>query len=448
MTEAETTMTDLGGEPGLAARIAAQHLLGAVLTERRAFDDAFTAEIATGALAGASPRDRAFARLIVTTALRHLGEIDRALAGLIETPLPKRARPVQNILRAAAAEMLFLDVKPHAAVDMAVEAAAHDETAQHFKALVNAVARRIAREGKSLIVHLDAERLALPDWLWESWTKTYGEEETRAIIRAQFAEPPLDLSVLRETETALWAERLGGATLPTGTLRLARAGRIEQLPGFDEGAWWVQDAAAALPTRLLGDIAGEDVLDLCAAPGGKTAWLAARGAHVTALDRSRPRLGRLEDNLARLHLEATIVTADAAIYAPGRQWEKILLDAPCTATGTARRHPDVPHLKTPADRDRLVLLQARLLAQAATLLAAGGTLVYCTCSLEPEEGPMQVENFLKTHPDFERRPIAPSELPGFRECLTAGGDLRTLPCHLGAQGGLDGFYAARLVRWH
>ncbi|HEX7775367.1 MAG TPA: MFS transporter, partial [Parvibaculum sp.] len=185
-----------------------------------------------------------------------------------------------------------------------------------------------------------------------------------------------------------------------------------------------------------------------AAPGGKTAWLAARGAHVTALDRSRQRLVRLEDNLARLKLEATVIAADAALFSPARQWGKILLDAPCTATGTARRHPDVPHLKTPADRDRLVLLQARLLAQAAMLLAPDGTLVYCTCSLEPEEGPMQVEKFLTGHPDFERRPITAAELPGFRECLTAEGDLRTLPSHFAAQGGLDGFYAARLVRWH
>jgi 16S rRNA (cytosine967-C5)-methyltransferase len=444
----EKTLPDIGDEPGLAARIAAQHLLGAVLTERRAFDDAFAAEIASGALADASPRDRAFARLIVATALRHLGEIDHALAQLIETPLPKRARPVQNILRAAAAEMLFLGVKPHAAVDMGVEAAAHDDTAQHFKSLVNAVARRIAREGASLIAGLDAERLALPDWLWQSWTKAYGEAATRAIVRAQFAEPPLDLSVTREAETALWAERLGGQTLPTGTLRLERAGRIEQLPGFDEGAWWVQDAAAALPLRLLGEIEGEDVLDLCAAPGGKTAWLAARGAHVTALDRSRQRLVRLEDNLARLHLEATVIAADAALFSPARQWKKILLDAPCTATGTARRHPDVPHLKTTADRDRLVALQARLLDHAATLLGPEGTLVYCTCSLEPEEGPEQIERFLAAHPDFERRPAAPSELPGFRECLTPEGDVRTLPSHLSHEGGLDGFYAARLVRWH
>ncbi|HEX7775564.1 MAG TPA: transcription antitermination factor NusB, partial [Parvibaculum sp.] len=217
MNDTEPVTAEAGPiDAGLAARTAAQRLLGAVLTERRAFDDAFAAEIAAGALTDAAPRDRAFARLIVATALRHLGEIDHALAQLIETPLPKRARPVQNILRAAAAEILFLGVKPHAAVDMGVEAAAHDETARHFKALVNAVARRLAREGADLIAGLDAERLAAPDWLWQSWTKTYGEATTRAIIRAQFTEPPLDLSVTHEADTALWAGRLGASTLPTG----------------------------------------------------------------------------------------------------------------------------------------------------------------------------------------------------------------------------------------
>ena len=432
--------------PGLAARRGAAELLGAVLTRRRPLDEAITVEMATGHLAAASPRDRAFARQIAATTLRRLGTIDHAIGRLLDRELPKRAGATQNILRAGAAEMLFLGVAPHAAVSMAVEAAARDGAARHFKALVNAVLRRLSREGAALIDNLDTERLDTPDWLWKSWLAAYGEETTRAIIRAHYADPPLDLSVKRDSERAQWAETLGADLLPTGTLRLAGAGRIEELPGFADGAWWVQDAAAALPALLLGDVAGRDVLDLCAAPGGKTAELAARGAHVTALDRSAPRLERLKENLARLGLEAESVVADAAEYAPGRTWERILLDAPCSATGTARRHPDVLHLKSPADRDKLIVLQARLIARAAELLAPGGTLVYCTCSLEPEEGVERVEAFLAARPDFARQSIAADEIAGEAGWLTEAGDLRTLPSHLDGRGGLDGFYAARLTR--
>jgi 16S rRNA (cytosine967-C5)-methyltransferase len=432
--------------PGLAARRGAAELLGAVLTRRRPLDEAITVEMATGHLAAASPRDRAFARLIAATTLRHLGTIDHVIGAMLDRELPKRAGPTQNILRAGAAEMLFLGVAAHAAVDMGVEAAAHDSAARHFKPLVNALLRRLAREGKSVLDDLDTERLDTPDWLWESWCAAYGEETARAIIRAHYADPPLDLSVKHDSERAQWAETLGADLLPTGTLRLSGAGRIEALPGFAEGAWWVQDVAAALPVRLFGDVASREVLDLCAAPGGKTAELASRGAQVTALDRSGPRLERLKENLARLDLAAETVVADATGFAPGRTWERVLLDAPCTATGTARRHPDVLHLKSPADRDKLCQLQAKLLAQAATLVAPGGLLVYCTCSLEPAEGAAQVEAFLAAHDEFSRVPIEASEIAGLPELLTPAGDLRTLPAHLAAQGGLDGFYAARLGR--
>jgi len=432
--------------PGLAARRGAAELLSAVLTRRRPLDEAITVEMATGHLAAASPRDRAFARLIAATTLRRLGTIDHVIAAMLDRELPKRAGMTQNILRAGAAEILFLGVAAHAAVDSGVEAAARDSAARHFKPLVNAVLRRIAREGKPLLDHLDTERLDTPDWLWKSWVAAYGEETTRAMVRMHHADPPLDLSVKRDSEREGWTETLGADLLPTGTLRLSGAGRIEELPGFAEGAWWVQDAAAALPAKLLGDVAGYEVLDLCAAPGGKTAELASRGARVTALDRSAPRLERLKENLARLNLEAETIVADATSFAPGRTWERVLLDAPCTATGTARRHPDVLHLKSPADRDKLGLLQAKLLAHAATLVAPGGLLVYCTCSLEPEEGAERVEAFLTAHPGFHRAPVAAAETGGLDEVLTAKGDIRSLPCHMGARGGMDGFYAARLVR--
>ncbi len=433
-------------EPGLAAREGAAALLTAVLKERRALDDAFADEAASGTLARAEPRDRAFARAIAATAIRRLGTIDHAIAALLDRELPKRAGATMNILRAGAAEILFLRVAHHAAVSMNVEAASRDATAKHYKALVNAVLRRTAREGDAIIDTLDTERLDTPDWLWESWCAAYGEETARAIVRAHYADPPLDIAVKVESDAAFWAEELGAAVLPTGTLRLEDAGRIEDLPGFAGGAWWVQDAAAAIPAKLLGDVRGRDVLDLCAAPGGKTAALAARGGQVTALDRSKPRLERLKENLARLDLTAETVVADAGTYDPGRQWEKVLLDAPCTATGTARRHPDVLRLKSPADRDKLAALQTRLLDRAAALTAPGGTLVYCTCSLEPEEGARQIERFLAANGTFARRPVAPEEVGGLAEILTGDGDIRSLPCHMGVEGGMDGFYAARLQR--
>jgi len=439
-------MNETNNEPGLPARLAAQRLIASVLGKARALDEAFTDEVTKGALRDAAAADKGFARAIAGTTLRHLGEIDLIFSRLVEKPLPKRAGPTQTILRTAIAEILFLGVAPHAAVDLAVEAAASDTDARHFKSLVNATLRRLTREADTLREGIDAERASLPDWLWKSWTKSYGEEAARAIIRNQWREAPLDITVKVEADRAQWAERLGAMLMPTGSLRLEAGGRIEALPGFEEGAWWIQDLAAAIPARLLGDVKGRDVLDLCAAPGGKTLELASMGANVTALDRSPQRLDRLRRNLVRTGLDAGIVVEDAARWQPGRTWDFILLDAPCTATGTARRHPDVLHLKTHADRDRLSALQTRILDHAARLLSVGGTLVYCTCSLERQEGPDQIERFLYRHANFARRPVEAAEVGGLAELVTPEGDLRTLPCHLGDEGGMDGFYASRLIR--
>jgi len=430
----------------MASRKGAASVLTGVLEKQRPLDEAIADEIANGALQDASARDRAFTRVIVATVLRRLGEIDFVLAQFIETELPKRAGPALQILRGAAAEILFLDVKAHAAVGEAVELAGHDSQARHFKSLINAVLRRVAEDGKNLLTGIDAARLNTPEWLWASWVKAYGEETARAIIAMHLETPPLDISVKREQEREHWAQILNANILPTGSLRLSEAARIETLPGFEEGAWWVQDAAAALPAKLFGNITGEDVLDLCAAPGGKTASLLAQGANVTALDRSAPRLKRLSQNLARLSMSAEIITTDASLYNPKRKWKYILLDAPCSATGTARRHPDVLRLKTHQDRDKLVKLQALLLDHAATFLEPGGTLIYCTCSLEPEEGPEQIEIFLENQTDFSRKKISVNEVGGMSDLVTRAGDVRTLPCHLREQGGMDGFFIARLTR--
>jgi 16S rRNA (cytosine967-C5)-methyltransferase len=253
-------------------------------------------------------------------------------------------------------------------------------------------------------------------------------------------------------QSDVWAERLNAKVLSTGSLRLVEAGVVPDLPGYAEEAWWVQDAAAALPARLLGPVQGQSVADLCAAPGGKTAQLATQGAHVTVVDGSKNRLQRLGENMQRLGLSAqvTVVAADIETFEPGTMFDAVLLDAPCSATGTIRRHPDILHLKTPDDIVRLAALQSRLLAKAAGLVKPGGLLVYCTCSLEPEEGPNQITQFLAENANFERVAIAPDDIGGDASWVTAHGDLRTLPFHAAGSfpeaQGLDGFFAARLRR--
>lgn len=419
-------------------------LLTAVLGEGHSLDGALAKELQRSTL---EPRDRALARLIATTVLRRLGQLEAVLNSYLEKPLPKKQGALWPILLSGAAQLLFLDTPPHAAVGLAVEQARRDRHAGRYDKLVNALLRRAGREGRAALEEQDAVALNIPQWMLQRWVAAYGEATARQIASASLTEAPLDVSVKSDAE--MWGERLGGSLLPTGSIRLSAGGRVDALPGFAEGAWWVQDAAAAIPARLLGEVAGKSVADLCAAPGGKTAQLAAAGATVTAVDLSDARLQRLTANLERLHLGAELVAADVASWSPGRTFDAVLLDAPCTATGTIRRHPDILRLKRPEDVAALAEIQARLLDNAAQLVAPGGTLIYCTCSLEPDEGPSQVERFLTRHPRFERRPIAAGESGIAAEWISASGDLRTLPFQLaGAQpelSGLDGFYAARLV---
>lgn len=432
-------MATAAGQP---ARDAALGLIVAVLAQRRQLDDAWrTALAAGGDLDGLDGRDVAFARLLAATVLRRLGQIDAALDHCLEKPLPRRAVRVRDILRLAAAQLLFLGTPAHAAVDTAVRQAVRFP---HYKALVNAVLRRLAREGADIVAGQDAARLNCPDWLWQSWVAAYGESTTRAMIAAHLREPPLD--IVTADDPAGWAERLDATLLPTGCLRRHGGGAITALPGYDDGAWWVQDAAAALPVRLLGDVAGRAVLDLCAAPGGKTLQLAAAGAEVTAVDIAARRLARLEENLVRIGRNATVVCADVATWRPERPAMHILLDLPCSATGTIRRHPDVWRLKMPDDVDRLIATQTRLLAAAVDMLAPDGVLVACVCSLQPEEGPARIDALLAGGAPLRRQPIMPDEIGGLAELMTPDGDLRTLPCHLADAGGMDGFYACRLVR--
>ncbi len=433
-------------QDGTGARRAAAAVLLAVLGKGETLEAALNRELGGKDLAN-HPSDRAFARAIATTALRRLGQIDAILDTMLDKALPEKAAFASALLRIGVAEILFLGSAAHAAVNCAVELTNANRHARPYRGLMNAILRRVTREGPDIVKAQDASGEAgmtnTPYWAWRSWEVAYGAETARAIADAHLAEPPLDLSIKSDPET--WANTLGGELLSTGSVRLSHPGRVEDLPGYKEGAWWVQDAAAALPHKLLGDVSGEEVLDLCAAPGGKTLALATAGAKVTAVDRAGGRLERLRENLRRTKLTADIVKTDLTEWDPGRKWRKILLDAPCSATGTARRHPDVLRSKESQDITSLAPVQAQLLAKAAAWLEPGGTLIYCTCSLEPLEGPAQTALFLKNNPGFTRKPIDPVEIGGLSECITSEGDLRTLPCHLSDKGGMDGFYAARLT---
>jgi 16S rRNA (cytosine967-C5)-methyltransferase len=424
-----------------SARQVALDLVGAVLRRKRPLDDAIEDHPMMGTL---SVRDRAFARLLVATVLRRLGQIDALIGQCLNTPLAPRAAIIHDVLRLGIAQLLFLRTPPHAAVATSVDLA-HSRGFLSHKGLVNAVLRRLSVEGAERVETQDAPRLNTPGWLWQSWSEAYGEACARAIAEAHLKEAPLDLTLRAGEDVEAWCEKLQATRLPTGTLRRAGGGSVTALPGYAEGAWWIQDAAASLPVRLFGPLAGLEVVDLCAAPGGKTAQLASAGARVTAIDRSTRRLDRLVANLARLGLPVNAVAADALNWRPETPADAVLLDAPCTATGAIRRHPDVPHLKQPEDVARLSVVQDNLLRAALDILRPGGVLVYCTCSLEPEEGPARVEALLRSGAPAARRPIAPDEI-GVADWIAGSGDLRTLPCHLPEYDGIDGFYAARLVK--
>lgn len=432
--------------PGLPARLVAAQALSAILHKRQPLDQALDFDKGIEGLRDLEERDRALVRMLVAKTLRHLGTLRVLIAQLLKSELPPEAQLVEILLLLGATQILFLDVPDHAAVDISVELANRDRTASRCAGLINAVLRRITREGKKRIAALDIT-LDTPPWRMQRWRDAYGDETAFAIVKAHAIEPALDLTV-KETAQA-WAEKFQALLLPTGSIRLVSAGSVAALEGYEEGAWWVQDAAAALPAKLLGDIKNKTVVDLCAAPGGKTAQLIAAGANVIAVDRSAPRLDRLKSNLTRLKFSCETVKADAATWAGG-PFDAVLLDAPCTATGTIRRNPDLPWQQEPADLARLAALQARILDNAVELLRPEGILVYATCSLEPEECERQIEDFLRRHPDMRRVPIRADEVGGVESFITASGDLRTFPFHLPNQdvrlSGCDGFYAARLQR--
>lgn len=438
---------------GLGARKAAVEIVTRVLDDRRGLDGLLDSVHGPSSFKALSEEDRSLVRAMTTILFRHKGEIDHALSRCFDRPPPKGARHLRHTLAVAASQILFMNVPDSAAVNLAVAGLKGDQRSKRFAALGNAVLRRLGREGKAELDKLESDeraRLNTPPWLWKRLRRDFGKERAAANARRHLLPPVLDLTVAADVE--IWAERLGGHATLGNSLRLDRPERVSEFPGYNEGAWWVQDLAASLPVLLLGDISGKRVADLCAAPGGKTAQLAAMGARVTALELSASRLERLRENMARLNLHVDCVEADLRQWVPEQPFDAVLLDAPCSSTGTIRRHPDVQWTKDDAAVAELAQLQFELLQAAIPLVKPGGTLVFANCSLLRAEGEDLAARALIELPKLELQTITPEELFGHEEFLTGQGTVRTLPSHFDIpgsppeMGGLDGFFAARFIR--
>ncbi|MBL4806243.1 MAG: RsmB/NOP family class I SAM-dependent RNA methyltransferase [Rhodobacteraceae bacterium] len=425
--------------PGYAPRAAAAHLLNGVLIEHRLLSDMVNSK--DGPLAKLPPQGKARAQSLAGDTLRHLGRIDIVIDQFLQKEPPTSVR---NALRLATCELIVDGIPPHAAVDAVVRLVKNNRQTTRMAGMANAVARRISEHGAE--IWADLEPTELPAFLAKPIRNAYGADALAAIELAHENGAPLDITLQSPADTDELVEALEASVLSTGSLRLFEWGQISTMPGFEDGAWWVQDAAAAIPAQLLGDITGKTVLDICAAPGGKTMQLAAAGGDVTALDLSKYRMERVQENLNRTKLKAKIVVADALKYRPEELFDAILLDAPCSATGTIRRHPDLPHTKADLDLQPVLDLQKQMLNRAASWLKPGGLMVYCTCSLLPQEGETQVEEFLKAHPDYEQLPVNAENFGLMPEWIDDQGGMRLRPDFWADRGGMDGFYAAILKK--
>lgn len=434
---------EAGAHDMLTARKVSLELLNKVLGQKQALDHALERTEDFRAL---PIRDRAFCRMLTSTALRRLGQIDDLIQKAEQRPGDKNII-LHNILRLGITQILFMNVPDHAAVDTCVRLADAAEMDKQ-KGFVNGLLRTITRQGQEWLARQDEARLNTPEWLLKIWIADYDLRPAAEIAKANLAEAPLDITIKNEADRNHWQSTFKATQLGAGTLRCSAGGAVQEREGFEDGMWWIQDASAAIPASLFGDVNGQTVLDLCAAPGGKTMQLAARGAHVIALDRSPQRIKRLEENLKRVRLEdhVEVVISDAAAWTPKEPVKFILVDAPCSATGTIRRNPDVAHLKAPQDLERLVNVQERILDNAFNMLAPGGTLIYCTCSLQKSEGEDQILRFFERHTQAYKSPITAEELNGWDEALTEHGDLRILPYHQAALGGMDGFFISRITK--
>ncbi len=430
----------------IATRRAALQIVSTVLDKKQPLDQTLEQSHAFNSLP--EPRDRAFTRMIATTTLRRLGQIDDLIRKASSNPEKEISPPLlKHIIRIGVTQLVFMEVPDYAAVNTSVDLTDENNLSK-TKGFANAVLRKIAREGRDWTARQDIPRLNTPEWMLQKWVEDYGLKTAIEIGQGNMEEPPLDLTVKSSEDIAYWQSHLQAELLPTGSLRVPKSGRIEEIAGYESGAWWVQDAVAALPAKLFGNIEGKVIADLCAAPGGKTAQLASQGAHVIALDRSARRLVRFRENIERLGLQDNVTTeaGDASVWKPKEGLDAILLDAPCTASGTLRKSPDVAWIKDKNDLRSLADLQERLLDNAATMLNERGILIYCTCSLFKDEGEHQIEAFLERHNDFSRAPITPPEIGGFSDAVTSQGDVRIFPYHMASLGGMDGFYISRLVK--
>lgn len=388
-------------------------------------------------------RDRTFVRLLTTVMLRRLGQIDDILSHFLKKPLPEKAFYVQNVLRLGTAQLIFLDTPPHAAVSTGVSLIKNNRKYAGFAGLANAVLRRIAQDGKKLAEKQNAAKLNVPEWLFEKWRLEYGTETAEKIAKAGLQEAPLDFSVKSDPE--FWAGQLDAVIMPTGTLRREKQASIPQLTGYEEGKWWIQDLSAAMPAKLFHSLKGRTAVDLCAAPGGKTAQMITAGADVTAVDISENRIKRLKENLKRLNFDVKTVCADIQKWEQqkNRKFDIVLLDAPCSATGTLRRHPDVACHRTAQDVDRLSNTQKQLLKTAVNMMNENGEMIYCVCSVLSEEGRQIIDDAVNSGL-VERVPLDSSEVPP--EMISKEGDLLIFPFFYESAGGCDGFFAARLKK--
>lgn len=433
-------------DTAIETREVALQILHTVLDKSQPLDQVF--DNSNGFIALKESRDRGFVKMMVTTTIRRLGQIDDLIKKALSKPNQDISPPkLHHILRLGVCQIVFMDVPNYAAVDSMVTVAERNGLSRQ-KSFTNAILRKVGREGKTWTTKQDIPRLNTPDWILQHWINDYGIRNAVDIGQAMSSEASLDLTIKDKSEQQFWVGSLEGKLLPTGSVRLQASGQVNNIAGFHDGAWWVQDAAAAIPATLFGDLNDKNVVDLCAAPGGKTAQLAIQGANVTALDRSARRLVRFNENMERLGVKDNVKTeaADAGVWTPSDPFDAILLDAPCTASGTLRKRPDVAWLKKPDDLQAMVNQQKRLLENTVTMLKSGGTLIYCTCSLFMDEGERQIRNFLEAHPEFSRKPITSDELGGLKDIIDENGDVRILPFHLATLGGMDGFYISRLIK--
>ena len=443
---------------GLAGRLIALNWLFDICRRQKSLDELFADAEKDPHWQSLEIRDRAFARSLLMTALRHKGEVDHILAQFLKKA-PQAKTRVNEILCLGITQLLYMEVSDHAAIDTSVRLAKLSDKSRHMAKLVNAILRQVTRAKPDELVSPDGALCNIPLHWRKRWAKHYGEETASKIALASLEPAALDVMVKEDTKA--WAEKLDGKIFKTASsldkgygFRKDHKGSITELDGFQDGAWWVQDFSAHLPCTLFegtpgfGALVGKRVADLCAAPGGKTAALLTRGACVTAVDISENRLTRLRENLERLSLSAEIVQSDILAYSPEQKFEAILLDAPCSATGTIRRHPDILFLKNEELIFELKKLQRHLLEKAITFLKPGGILLYCTCSLEKEESEQQIDEFLASQPSVQRVPIKSEEVGGSADWLTKSGDVRLLPFFSPFEHdewpGMDGFFISRL----